>query len=388
MMSVTRSQLLGFRARRQYLAPGARGHTPEDVLTILQALQPFPPIADSMPGSAPHPRSRVEDYQDAWAERWRAEGRLVKGRFMHRNIAYVADADLALYAAAFRQPLPGTLSWTARRILDLLEQHGPLHKSQLREMTAIERKRFDRALLVLNLAFEVMEIQTEVDWDSPWALPRHAYPGADPDGWQPAEAQAEVLRRFTKAFGPATLTQMAGWSGWRQRTVEERLDHLLSHGAIVHIEAEGEEEPAYLASEEVEALPAAAPVEPFTLMLPTNDPFALPHWPLLRARYRPYPLPHCYGVLVVDGEMVGAAWGQYKRRFIQIEELSIAPEVMGDPPRMDDVLAQLVAFFGGDQVLIHIGSLNQQAEAPWVAEILERNGFVRQAGYYAKGKVD
>jgi hypothetical protein len=238
MMPVTRSQLLGFRARRQYLAPEARGRTPEDVLTILRTLQPFPPIAGSMPGSAPHPRSRVEDYQDGWAERWRADGRLVKGRFMHRNIAYVADADLALYAAAFRQPLPETLSWTARRILDLLEQHGPLLKSQLREMTAIERKRFDRALLVLNLAFEVMEIQTEVDWDSPWALPRHAYPGAELDAWEPAEAQTEVLRRFTKAFGPATLTQMAGWSGWRQRTVEEQLDHLLAHGAIVHIEAE------------------------------------------------------------------------------------------------------------------------------------------------------
>ena len=253
-------------------------------------------------------------------------------------------------------------------------------------MTAIERQRFDRALLALNLAFEVMEVQTEVDWDSPWALPRHAYPDADLDAWEPATAQAEVLRRFTKAFGPATLTQMAGWSGWKQRTVGEWLDRLLGQGAIEPIQVEGQDESAYLASEEVDALSAATPVEPFTLMLPTNDPFVMPHWPLLRARYRPYPLPHCYGAIVVDGELVGAAWGQYKRRFIQIEELSIAPDVMDDPPRMDEVLTQLEAFFG--RAPIHIGSLNQQAEAPWIAEILERNGFVRQSGYYVKGEID
>lgn len=386
MTAVLRPQLVGFRACRQYLAPEARGRTPEDVLTILRALQPFPPIAGSMPGSAPHPRSRVVGYQDAWAERWRADGRLIKGRFVGKAIAYVADDDLALYAAAFRQPLSGTLSWTARRILDLLERHGPLRKSQLRRMTAIERKRFDRALLVLNQAFVVMEVQIAVDWDSPWALPQHAYPDADLDAWEPAEAQAEVLRRFTKAFGPATVTQMASWSGWRQRTVEERLDCLLGRGAIVHVGVKGEEEAAYLTSEEVEALFAAAAVEPFTLILPTNDPFVMPHRALLRARYRPYPLPHCYGAIVVDGELVGAAWGQYKRRFIQIEELSIAPDVMDDPPRMDEVLAQLEAFFGAGQVPIHIGSLNQQAEAPWVAEILKRNGFIRWGGYYTKGR--
>jgi hypothetical protein len=150
---------------------------------------------------------------------------------------------------------------------------------------------------------------------------------------------------------------------------------------IVPIEVEGEDAPAYLASEEAEALSAVAPVAPFTMMLPTNDPFVMPHWPLLRARYRPYPLPHCYGAIIVDGELVGAAWGQYKRRIIQIEELSIAPEIMDDPLRMDQVLAQLQVFFG--RTPIKIARLNQQAEAPWVAEILERNGFLRQGGYYS-----
>ena len=383
MVSVTRSQLLAFRARRQYLSPEARGRTPEDVLAILRALQPFPPIAGSMPGSAPHPRSRIVGYDDAWSERWRAAGRLIKGRFMNGNIAYVTKADLVLYAAAFRRPLRDPLSRPERRIRGLLEQYGPMPKSTLREMVAIERGRFDRALTSLNRAFEVMEIQRQVDWDSPWDLSRNAYPDADPAAWEQIDAQAEVLRRFTRAFGPATVTQMASWSGWNLRTIDRLLDHLLAHH-IVRIEIEGEEEPTYLASEDSEELIDAPPVSRFVVVLPTNDPFVMPQWSLLRTRYRPYPLPYCYCVVVVDGKMVGAAWGHYKRRFIHVEELSLEPTIVRDPHRADEVLAQLESYLGAGQAPIHIYGINQDADAPWIADILVRNGFLRQAGYYVK----
>jgi len=385
MRPITRLQLLAFRARRQHLASEARGRTPEDVFAILRALQPFPPIAGSMPGSAPHPRSRVLGYEDDWSERWRAAGRLVKGRFMHGNIAYVVDDDLGLYAAAFRRPLRDPLSQSAHRILELLEQYGPMPKSALREMVGIERGRFNRALTALNRAFEVMEIQRQVDWDSPWDLGRRAYPDADPAAWEQTAAQAEALRRFTQAFGPATVTEMASWSGWNQRTARKLLDHLLAHNTVVRVEVEGAEEPAYLASEEIEALTAVAPVSKFVLFLPTNDPFVMPQWPRLRTRYRPIPLPHCYGVVVVDGEMVGAAWGHYKRRFIHIEELSLEPAIVHDPPRVDEVLTKLESFFVAGLVPIHIYGINGEAEAPWIGAILARNGFARQGGYYVRG---
>ena len=384
MASVTRAQLLAFRARRQYLAPDARGRTPEDVFAILRALQPYPPIAGTMPGSAPHPRSRVVGYQDEWSQRWRAAGRLVKGRFMKGNVAYVTDADLALYAAAFRRPLRRPLPRPTRRILDLLEQHGPMPKSMLREMTGIERSRFDRALLSLNRAFEVMEVQREVDWDSPWDLLWRAYPSAEPDAWEQSDAQAEVLRRFTKAFGPATVAEMSDWSGWNQRTINKLLDRLVAHRDIVRVGIEGETEDAYLASEDAKALQAAAAVNRFIVVLPTNDPFVMPQWSHLQARYRPYPLPYCYGVIVVDGEIAGAAWGHYKRRYIHIEELSLEPAIVHDPPRMDEVLVTLESHLGAGQVPIHIYGINEVAEAPWIVDILARNDFVWQAGYYVK----
>jgi len=89
-------------------------------------------------------------------------------------------------------------------------------------------------------------------------------------------------------------------------------------------------------------------------------------------------------VIVVDGEMVGAGWGHYKRRYIHIEELSLEPSIVHDPILMDRVLEALEAHVGADHVPIHIYSINGAAEAPWTAEILTRNGYVRKAGYYVK----
>jgi len=383
-MTVTRRQLLAFRARRQRLAPDARGRTSEDVLVILTALQPFPPISGTMPGSAPHPRSRVVKYEDQWSQKWRAEGRLVKGRFMNGNVAYVAHVDLGLYAAAFRRPLRDPLPRSAACIRDKLEQYGPLPKSGLRELCSIERGRFDRALLALNQAFVVMEVQRDVDWDSPWDLRKRAYPHGGPDAWDQLDAQAEVLRRFTSVFGSATAVEMADWSGWSRRQVHGLIATLVMSHDVVPIEIEGQVEPAYLASDDAASPAAIAPIEPFIVVLPPNDPFVLPQRSLMRDQFRPYALPYCYGVVTVDGQIAGAAWGEYRRRFIHIEELSLQPALVRDPPRMDEVLTALTDYLGAGQVPIHIYGINGEAEAPWICEIFERHGFVRRAGYYVR----
>jgi hypothetical protein len=382
--AVTRKQLHAFRARRQFLAPEARGHTSEDVFEILKGLQPYPPIAGSMPGSAPHPRSRVVGYQEEWSQRWRAVDMLVKGRFMNGNVAYVTREDLALYAAAFRRRLRDPLPLPARSILGLLKRYGPMYKSALQELSDIERGRFNRALASLYQAFEVMELQRQVDWDSPWDLYRRAFPDADPDSWGQAAAQAEVLCRFTRAFGPATVVEMSDWSGWRQRTVQKRVDDLLRQDAVVALQVEGQDKVAYLSSAEVPALESVAPISPFLEVLPSNDPLVLPQGSRVKEGYRSERLPYCLGVVVEDGAIVGAAWGHYKRKYAHIEELNLEPDIVHNPPHMDDVLAAVEAFVSGGYVPIHIYGINGPAAAPWTDEILRRNGYAWLDGYYVK----
>jgi hypothetical protein len=177
----------------------------------------------------------MADYEDDWTEHWRANGSLIKGRFLNGNVAYVAREDLALYAAAFRRSMRDPMPLPARRVLDLLRRHGPMLMSTLRDQTGLERGRFNRALMALNQAFEVMKIQHTLDWNSPWDLFRRAYPEADLEKWEQVQAQESVL--------------------------------------------------------------------------PPNDPLALPQWSLILQRFRNERLPYCLGVIVEDGEIVGAAWG-------------------------------------------------------------------------------
>jgi hypothetical protein len=271
-----------------------------------------------------------------------------------------------------------------RRVLNLVERHGPMYRSALQDLSELERQRFQRALTALSRAFVVVEMQREVEWDSPWDLCRRAYPDADLYVWEQSEAQAEVLCRFTQAFGPASAVEMSDWSGWRPRRIHELLDRLLDGGIVTGIEVEGESEPAYIASADVDALETVAPISSFLVTLPSNDPFVIPQRSRLKARYRLEALPYCLGVIVVDGEMVGAGWGHYKRRYIHIEGLNLEPAIVHDAPWMDRVLEALEAHVGAASVPVHIYSINGAAEAPWTAEILTRNGYVRKAGYYVK----
>jgi uncharacterized protein YcaQ len=257
-------------------------------------------------------------------------------------------------------------------------------KSALRELTGLGRDRFNRALVMLQRAFEIVELQREVDWDSPWDLYQRAYRDADFNGWGQAEARAEVLRRFTKAFGPATVVEIGNWSGWRKRSNQALVDALLRDGTIVAVEIEQQIEPAYLSSDEVEALEQVEPITSILVVLPSNDPFVVPQASLVVERYRSEKMPYCLGVFVEDGEIAGAAWGEYKRRYAHIEMLDLEPDIVYHPPLMDKALAALEDHVSGGHVPIWIYGINGPPDAPWTGEILTRNGYMWQDGYFVK----
>jgi hypothetical protein len=384
MKTISRSQLFAFRARRQFLAPEARGETPEEVYDILRALQPFPPAAGSMPGSPPRPSSRVTGYEDDWSQRWRAKGSLVKGRYLYGNIGYIAREDLALYAAAFRQPMREPMSMPVRRVLDSLSQHGPVLKSTLRDVTSLERDRFNRALIDLTKAFEIMEIQHQIDWNSPWDLYARAYPEADYHVWEQAEARIEVIRRFMRVFGPATVHEIAHWSGWSPKIAGKLLDQMRQDGVTVMVEVEDRADPAFIDRDEIANLESVQPTEPFVVFLPDNDPLVIPQASSVVEQYRRERFPYCHGVVVRDGEIVGAAWGHYKRKIIHIEDLALEADIVHIPPLMDQILTAIESFFGEDHAPITIYGINGSAEAPWTDETLTHNGYVWDKGYYVK----
>jgi len=78
-----------------------------------------------------------------------------------------------------------------------------------------------------------------------------------------AQAQAELLARWLRGFGPATETDIAWWTGWTKADVRVAL------GTVGAVEVETEAGPAYLLSEDLEPVP---PPDPWVALLPSLDP--------------------------------------------------------------------------------------------------------------------
>jgi len=78
-----------------------------------------------------------------------------------------------------------------------------------------------------------------------------------------AQAQAEVLARWLRGFGPATETDIAWWTGWTKADVRVAL------GRVGAVEVETDSGPAYVHMEDLEPVP---PPAPWVALLPSLDP--------------------------------------------------------------------------------------------------------------------
>jgi hypothetical protein len=78
-----------------------------------------------------------------------------------------------------------------------------------------------------------------------------------------AEACAELLRRWLRAFGPGTMTDVRWWTGWTARLASRTLD------AIGAVPVELEDGIGHLLPDDLDA---ASKVEPWVALLPGLDP--------------------------------------------------------------------------------------------------------------------
>ena len=95
-----------------------------------------------------------------------------------------------------------------------------------------------------------------------WVAMR-AWLGAELEALDVATAQAELLRRWLRAFGPATETDIRWWTGWTARETRAAL------GAVPHALVELDGGHGVVLEDDVEP---PAPVEPWAALLPTLDP--------------------------------------------------------------------------------------------------------------------
>lgn len=160
-----------------------------------------------------------------------------------------------------------------------------------------------------------------------------------------AEAQAALLVRWLRAFGPGTEMDMKWWTGWPVTQVRTAL---ASIGAVeVEIESG---RPGYLLRDDLEPI---EPVDPWVALLPSLDPTTMgwkerewylgPHYPRLFDSNG-----NAGQTVWVDGRIVGG-WGQRATGEITWELLEdVGPEVANEISRQAEELREWI----GDKVVI------------------------------------
>jgi hypothetical protein len=122
-----------------------------------------------------------------------------------------------------------------------------------------------RVLPLLAMEGQLVRARPRGTWISPqfrWAS-MESWLGAPLEELDAAAAQAELLRRWLRAFGPATETDVRWSTGWTAREARTAL------AAVPHEEVDLGDAPGYVLAGDLERTP---PPEPAAALLPTLDP--------------------------------------------------------------------------------------------------------------------
>src|SRR5262249_54247923 len=84
-----------------------------------------------------------------------------------------------------------------------------------------------------------------------------------PADWTTVDAQAELIRRWLRSFGPGTVADICWWTGLGARAVKRALESI----GAVEVELDGEA--GVVLADDVEPVAAA---EPWVALLPALDP--------------------------------------------------------------------------------------------------------------------
>ena len=197
----------------------------------------------------------------------------IAARERRRLEGMIADSGISTRPAAW-------LTRASKAALEALAARGEASTSELAATVPVLAKRLrvavgtrfeatqsaaSRVLLQLAMEGHVVRGRPRGTWiggQYRW-VPTAAWLSAEIVRIEPAEAQAELLRRWLAAFGPGTETDIRWWTGWTAREARAAL------AAVAHVEVDLGDSTGYVLADDLERPP---PPEPSAALLPTLDP--------------------------------------------------------------------------------------------------------------------
>ncbi len=202
-----------------------------------------------------------------------------------------------------------------------------------------------RVLFLLATEGKAVRARPKGTWVSSlyrWA-PFEDWIGGPLEAMDKAEAQAALLTRWLRAFGPGTELDMKWWTGWPVTQVRAAL------ATIGAVEVEVESGPAYVLPDDLEQVEQVAPwvallpgLDPTTMGWKERDWYLGPHYPRLFDSNG-----NAGQTVWVDGRIVGG-WGQRPTGEITWDLLEdLAPEAVTEISRQAEELREWI----GDKVV-------------------------------------
>jgi hypothetical protein len=174
--------------------------------------------------------SRLVGFRRETLERAILRGDVLKPTVMRGTLHLVTARDYPLYYAALRD-MP---TWFqahhlehARTILADVRARAPLTQNEaIAHVRSLGHEEVDARRIVhaLRRHAHLLHAPESALWGTSPRAVYHAYP--EPDEVDAAAARAELVRRYLRAFGPATKADIADWSGLNIRDFAPALDGL------------------------------------------------------------------------------------------------------------------------------------------------------------------
>lgn len=343
-----KNKIISLRMERQYLSRKA-GET--EYLKLYRDTQPGQNVYWHGFGQPPTLSFRADFDDLAYNGERQYHRQLIKGRFSGGNLGWIIPEDLELFASLYKKPLT-EMSAIQRRVLETIEQLGPITIQQIKEETGLLVKEITPALHRLQEAFLVYEDQYDGEWDRGWYRFQEMFPDCNTEKYSCHEALKIVLKRF--AFRHVVFDTAMAKSFYRlpEKKIRAAAEELTAEGCFVkvrrempawHIQeacakeskeasaghtqeacakgskrASPEKAEAYMLREDEELLRKYQPSEMhFIYALHRNDFLVKSNEPVLREKFRPlfenleydHELLH---FLLIDGEFHGACVGHFR----------------------------------------------------------------------------
>lgn len=297
------------------------------------------------PGSPPELSFRAAFAPDGGAARnfdRRSRRELVKGRFQGGGIAYVDEADLALYGAIYRKD--AALRPDDARLLDLLRREGPMTVAALREFTGLAAKAITPMLHRLQEMFLVFEDQADSEWDRAWYPFETKFPSL---AWPEREDAIErALLRFVRLHGAADETMARSFFGLPLRDLRAALSALTARGSLLPAARE-DGSPVFMLPEDVSLLTEPGDAPPRGVFALHRNDFLVKSFEAVLTPIFKKDGQEPLFYLLIDGAFQGAVIGRFRNGPYDLDDIVLTLPPEEAESRREEILAAVALVNGG-----------------------------------------